>query len=247
MRSNEKSSYVERVTRRILCNRSNNKKEETIMKKATVYKSVGSIGAIILAASLFLQAGIPVSEGAKTVAAAAATAAPAASTSAEPSASAGPSAAPTQEPAISVMDAPIEERVTRNGLIYEYTGLTARLIGCTDAAKDRTSLTIPSRICVNDIYYDVTIIDCDALQGCTELQKVTIGRYVKQIRTGAFEDDTELAKVIFQGKKLDSVGGKAFKNTSPEIIFRIPSTVLKKYKKKIRSGSPWETARYRKK
>jgi hypothetical protein len=218
----------------------------TIMKKTVVYKSVGSITAVVLAASLFLQAGTPVSRGAK---AAAATAAPAASTttSAAPSSSAGPSAAPTQEPAISVMDAPIEERVTRNGLIYEYTGLTACLIGCTDAAKDRTSLTIPGRICVNDIYYDVTIIDCDALQGCTELRKVTIGRYVKQIRTGAFEDDTELAKVIFKGKKLDSVGGNAFKNTSPEIIFRMPSSVLKKYKKKIRVGSPWETARYRKK
>jgi hypothetical protein len=144
------------------------------------------------------------------------------------------------------MDAPIEERVTRKGLIYEYTGLEAHLIGCTNAVKTRTSLKIPGKIRVNDIYYDVTMIDCDALQGCTELKTVTIGRYMKQIRYGAFQGDSELKKVVFKGKKLNNVGDSAFKYTAAKLTFYMPAAVVKKYKKILRSGTPGASTRYKK-
>ena len=62
-------------------------------------------------------------------------ASPAASASA--SASAVPSMEPTQEPAMSVMNAPVEQKITKKGLIYEYTATYAHLIGCTSAAKQK--------------------------------------------------------------------------------------------------------------
>lgn len=152
---------------------------------------------------------------------------------------------PSQEPPISVMDAPIEEKVTRKGLIYEYTGLYAHLIGCTDVAKKRTNLKIPAKICVQDIYYDVTMIDCEALSKCTKLKQVTIGKYVKQIRNSAFLGDTKLKKVVFKGKKLKNVGDNAFKNTSPQISFYMPATVKSKYTRLLKNGNPAKKAKFK--
>ena len=75
-----------------------------------------------------------------------------ASVSASPSASASaapsPSVSPTQEPPMSVMNAPVQQKITKKGLIYEYTGTHANMIGCTKAAQSKTAIRIPAKICV---------------------------------------------------------------------------------------------------
>lgn len=153
-------------------------------------------------------------------------------------ASAAPSASPTEEPAMSVMNAPVEQKITKKGLIYEYTATYAHLIGCTSSAKQKKSINIPAKICVQDIYYDVTMIDYEAFKGCKKLKNITIGRYVKQIRYGAFMGDSKLKTVTFKGTKLKNVGDDAFYKTSSGIRFVMPKAVKTKYQKLLQDGSP---------
>lgn len=163
-------------------------------------------------------------------------ASPAASASA--SASAVPSTEPTQEPAMSVMNAPVEQKITKKGLIYEYTATYAHLIGCTSAAKQKKSITIPAKICVQDIYYDVTMIDCEAFKGCKKLRELQIGKYVKQIRYGAFQGDSKLRRVTFRGSRLNNVGDAAFRGTFARLRFVMPKAVKDKYQKLLKTASP---------
>ena len=144
-----------------------------------------------------------------------------ASVSASPSASASasaapsPSVSPTQEPPMSVMNAPVQQKITKKGLIYEYTGTHANLIGCTKAAQSKTAIRIPAKICVQDIYYDVKRIQYGAFQGCRKLGKVT-----------------------FQGRKLNEVGDDAFRSTASGIRFVMPRSVRTKYKKLLKTSGP---------
>ena len=156
-----------------------------------------------------------------------------ASVSASPSASASasaapsPSVSPTQEPPMSVMNAPVQQKITKKGLIYEYTGTHANLIGCTKAAQSKTAIRIPAKICVQDIYYDVKMIDFEAFRGCRKLKNVTVGRYVTRIQYGAF-----------QGRKLNEVGDDAFRSTASGIRFVMPRSVRTKYKKLLKTSGP---------
>lgn len=165
-----------------------------------------------------------------------------ASVSASPSASASaapsPSVSPTQEPPMSVMNAPVQQKITKKGLIYEYTGTHANLIGCTKAAQSKTAIRIPAKICVQDIYYDVKMIDFEAFRGCTKLKNVTVGRYVTRIQYGAFQGCRKLGKVTFQGRKLNEVGDDAFRSTASGIRFVMPRSVRTKYKKLLKTSGP---------
>lgn len=223
------------------------------MKKQKRFLALGSIAGIVFAMTAAVQmTNIPQESAAVT-----ATVTPAASAavtprttatvvsssaspnpSATPSATAAPSASPTEEPAMSVMNAPVEQKITKKGLIYEYTATYAHLIGCTSAAKQKKTINIPAKICVQDIYYDVTMIDYEALKGCKKLKTVTVGKYVKQIRYGAFMGDSKLKKVTFKGKKLQNVGDDAFYKTASGIRFVMPKAAKKKYQKLLKDGSP---------
>lgn len=223
------------------------------MKKIKSILTVGSIAGILFAVTAVVNiTNIPQKSMAAVTATPAASASATttprttatASSSASPNpsasatASAAPSASPTEEPAMSVMNAPIEQKITKKGLIYEYTATYAHLIGCTNAAKQKKSIHVPAKICVQDIYYDVTMIDYEAFQGCSKLKNITIGRYVKQIRYGAFMGDSKLKRVTFQGKKLQNVGDDAFYKTASRIRFVMPKAVKTKYRELLKDGNP---------
>ncbi len=221
------------------------------MKKIKSILTAGSIAGVILAVMAVANlTNMPQNSMAAVTAtpAASATVTPrttaVASSSASPnpsatvSASATPTASPTEEPAMSVMNAPVEQKITKKGLIYEYTATYAHLIGCTNSAKQKKSIHIPAKICVQDIYYDVTMIDYEAFKGCKKLKNVTVGRYVKQIRYGAFMGDSKLKRVTFQGKKLKNVGDDAFYRTSSGIRFVMPKAVKTKYQTLLKDGNP---------
>ena len=221
------------------------------MKKIKSILTAGSIAGVILAVMAVVNlTNMPQNSMAAVTAtpAASATVTPrttaVASSSASPnpsatvSASATPTASPTEEPAMSVMNAPVEQKITKKGLIYEYTATYAHLIGCTNSAKQKKSIHIPAKICVQDIYYDVTMFDYEAFKGCKNLKNVTVGRYVKQIRYGAFMGDSKLKRVTFQGKKLKNVGDDAFYRTSSGIRFVMPKAVKTKYQTLLKDGNP---------
>lgn len=225
------------------------------MKKKKCILAIGSIAGVILAviaaaniarvpqSTMAAVTATPVATAtSKTTATPGTTVSASTSSSPNPSAtasvSATPSASPTKEPAMSVMNAPVEQKITKKGLIYEYTATYAHLIGCTGSAKQKKSITIPAKICVQDLYYDVTMIDYEAFKGCKKLKNITVGRYVKQIRYGAFMGDTKLKKVTFKGKNLKNVGDDAFYKTSSGIRFIMPKAVKTKYQKLLKDGSP---------
>ena len=136
------------------------------------------------------------------------------------------------------MNAPVQQKITKKGLIYEYTGTHANLIGCTKAAQSKTAIRIPAKICVQDIYYDVKMIDFEAFRGCRKLKNVTVGRYVTRIQYGAFHGCKKLGKVTFQGRKLNEVGDDAFRSTASGIRFVMPRSVRTKYKKLLKTSGP---------
>ena len=142
------------------------------MKKIKSILTAGSIAGVILAVMAVVNltnmpqnsmAAVTATPAASATVTPRTTAVASSSTSPNPSAtvsaSATPSASPTEEPAMSVMNAPVEQKITKKGLIYEYTATYAHLIGCTNSAKQKKSIHIPAKICVQDIYYDVTMID----------------------------------------------------------------------------------------
>lgn len=221
------------------------------MKKIKSILTAGSIAGVILAVMVVVNltnmpqnsmAAVTATPAASATVTPRTTAVASSSTSPNPSAtasaSATPTASPTEEPAMSVMNAPVEQKITKKGLIYEYTATYAHLIGCTDSAKQKKSIHIPAKICVQDIYYDVTMIDYEAFKGCKKLKSVTVGRYVKQIRYGAFMGDSKLKRVTFQGKKLKNVGDDAFYRTSSGIRFVMPKAVKTKYQTLLKDGNP---------
>lgn len=221
------------------------------MKKIKSILTVGSIAGVILAVMAVVNltnmpqnsmAAVTATPAASATVTPRTTAVASSSTSPNPSAtvsaSATPTASPTEEPAMSVMNAPVEQKITKKGLIYEYTATYAHLIGCTDSAKQKKSIHIPAKICVQDIYYDATMIDYEAFKGCKKLKNVTVGRYVKQIRYGAFMGDSKLKRVTFKGKKLKNVGDDAFYRTSSGIRFVMPKAVKTKYQTLLKDGNP---------
>ena len=225
------------------------------MKKIKSILTAGSIAGVILAVMAVVNltnmpqnsmAAVTATPAASATVTPRTTAVASSSTSPNPSAtasaSATPTASPTEEPAMSVMNAPVEQKITKKGLIYEYTATYAHLIGCTDSAKQKKSIHIPAKICVQDIYYDVTMIDYEAFKGCKKLKSVTVGRYVKQIRYGAFMGDSKLKRVTFQGKKLKNVGDDAFYRTSSGIRFVMPKAVKTKYQTLLKDGNPRRAA-----
>lgn len=221
------------------------------MRKIKSILTAGSIAGILLAVMAVVNltnmpqnsmAAVTATPAASATVTPRTTAAASSSTSPNPSAtasaSATPTTSPTEEPAMSVMNAPVEQKITKKGLIYEYTATYAHLIGCTNSAKQKKSINIPAKICVQDIYYDVTMIDYEAFKGCKKLKNVTVGRYVKQIRYGAFMGDSKLKRVTFQGKKLKNVGDDAFYRTSAGIRFVMPKAVKAKYQTLLKDGNP---------
>ena len=129
------------------------------MKKIKSILTVGSIAGVILAVMAVVNltnmpqnsmAAVTATPAASATVTPRTTAVASSSTSPNPSAtvsaSATPTASPTEEPAMSVMNAPVEQKITKKGLIYEYTATYAHLIGCTDSAKQKKSIHIPAKI-----------------------------------------------------------------------------------------------------
>ena len=122
-------------------------------------------------------------------------------------------------------------RVTVGDGIYELdekTG-TAKLVGIT--SEKIKELEIPATVSANGRTYKVTEIDREVCQKLKKLKKVTFGKYVRIIGDKAFYKAGKLRTLIFKGKKLKSVGAKAFWGIHKKAKATVPGGKFSLYKK----------------
>ena len=112
--------------------------------------------------------------------------------------------------------------------LYENTG-TAMLVGIT--TEKIKELNIPATVSANGRTYKVTEIDEKVCQKLKKLKTVVFGKYVKIIGRKAFYQCAKLRTLIFKGKKLKSVGEKAFEGIHKKAGATVPGGKYSLYKK----------------
>ena len=85
--------------------------------------------------------------------------------------------------------------------------------------------------------YQVTRVGRQAFRKNKALRRVTIGKNVRVIGSGAFSGCSRLRKVIIKTKKLRTVGKKAFSGaggkTGKNLRVKVPGEKLPAYRKKL--------------
>ena len=112
--------------------------------------------------------------------------------------------------------------------LYENTG-TAMLVGIT--SEKIKELNIPATVSANGRTYKVTEIDGKVCQKLKKLKTVVFGKYVKIIGRKAFYQCAKLRTLIFKGKKLKSVGEKAFEGIHKKAEATVPGGKYSLYKR----------------
>ena len=82
-------------------------------------------------------------------------------------------------------------------------------------------------------------IGSNAFNGCAKLTKVTFGVNVTKIGAGAFKGCKALKTIIFNTKKLGTVGKNAFTNINTKAIISVPKAKLKLYTNKFKASSTY--------
>ena len=112
--------------------------------------------------------------------------------------------------------------------LYENTG-TAMLVGIT--SEKIKELNIPATVSANGRTYKVTEIDGKVCQKLKKLKTVVFGKYIRVIGRKAFYQCAKLRTLIFRGKKLKSVGEKAFEGIHKKAEATVPGGRFSLYKK----------------
>ena len=81
---------------------------------------------------------------------------------------------------------------------------------------------------------NVQTIGNSAFAECKALKKVTIGKNVTKIDKKAFYNSKKLNNIIIKGKKLKTIGSKAFGNISGKAKIKVPKSKLASYTKKLK-------------
>ena len=87
----------------------------------------------------------------------------------------------------------------------------------------------------------VTEIGASAFRGCSALKEITIPANVNRIGADAFRDCKKLSSVTIKSTSLskDQIGNNAFSGLPDKVVFRLPSKLLKSYKKVLlKKGAP---------
>ena len=93
-------------------------------------------------------------------------------------------------------------------------------------ARQEKSISVYSKVTINNITYKVTSIAAKAFKGNKKVETVKIGQYVTTIGNKAFYGCTAL-KTVKIGKRVAAIGEKAFAKTSSLKKVTILSTKLK--------------------
>mgnify|MGYP001713064800 FL=1 len=99
--------------------------------------------------------------------------------------------------------------------------------------KNASSVTVPDKIKINGVTYQVKSIAPKAFANNKKLKKITIGKNVTSIGKQAFAGCKKLRKITIKSTKLksSSIGKNAFKGTAKKLTVKVPKKKYKAYKK----------------
>ena len=105
--------------------------------------------------------------------------------------------------------------------------------------KKAKNVTIPATIKMDGVTYKVTKIAEKAFKGNKKVQKIVIGKNVKQIGADAFRNCKNLKKIVIQTTKLNdkNVHKKAFRGVTKKTVITVPSKKWKAYKTLLKKKS----------
>ncbi len=120
------------------------------------------------------------------------------------------------------------------GLKYKVTAQgKVSVVGVTN--KKKTAITIKNTVSIGGKKCKITAIGAKAFKNCKKLKTVKIGTNVTSIGASAFVGNEKLTKVTIQSKKIKTIGKNAWKNANKEVVFYIPKSCEKTYKKLLSS------------
>lgn len=122
---------------------------------------------------------------------------------------------------------------SKNGCFYKITKKGENVTFVKPKGKNMVAYTIPNTVMIDDVQYDVTGIQKNALKNSKRLQVLTIGKNVKEIGSGAFANCTKLKTVIINAKKIKKgkVSKGTFSGIGPRTTVYVPKGKYKTYKK----------------
>lgn len=114
------------------------------------------------------------------------------------------------------------------------------------AAKNASSLEIPSSIKIGKEVFLVTAIQDAAFKNNKKIKSVKMGTNMTKIGASAFEGCKSLQSVQITSKKLKSIGAKAFKNVKSNCAFKVPKSKVSSYKKLLKNAGAGSKATVKK-
>lgn len=156
---------------------------------------------------------------------------PTASATPQPTASAKPTGTPVPTASPSTLTG---KSFTAGKLKYKVTADkgNTHTVAVTGMKKNSLNkLTIPSTVQYKKKVYKVTEIKEDALTGQGKLKKLTLGKNIVSIGSGAFRNCKQLKSIVIQSKKLQFVGIRSFTNINKKASYHVPAGKKKTYRK----------------
>lgn len=136
-------------------------------------------------------------------------------------------------PKLSVNPGDVVEHKKSNGQ-YKILqdGKTVAIVKPLD--KSVSIFSIPARIKISGKTYKVVEISDKAFLGCSKIEKIEVGKFIKKIGIRAFKNCAALKEIVFTGKQLESVGKNALYGISKDATISVPKSKEEEYKKLLK-------------
>lgn len=121
-----------------------------------------------------------------------------------------------------------------SGITYKVSSSKKKTATVSKSSKSIKIAKIADKVKIKGKTYKVTSISKNAFKNRKKLSKVTIGKNVKTISSGAFYGDKKLVSIKIAGKSLTKIGNNAFKGIKKSAKFYVPKSKYSKYKKLIK-------------
>jgi len=141
------------------------------------------------------------------------------------------------------------DKFTSKNLVYKVTSTgSKKTADFTGTKKNVKKAVIPSIVNIKGKNYKVTAISKNAFKGNKKLQKVTIGKNVKNIGKNAFKGCKNLKNITIKTAKLKSknVGKAAFKGINSKTTVKVPKGKVKSYKKILQAKGAGKNVKVKK-
>ncbi|MBE5844017.1 MAG: hypothetical protein E7302_07505 [Butyrivibrio sp.] len=102
------------------------------------------------------------------------------------------------------------------------------------AKTKKKSITVPSKVTVNGVTYEVTALGAKAFKNCTKATKVTVPASIKKIQKNAF-NGSKVNTIVLKTKKSITVEKGAFKGRdTSKMTIKVNKKISKKEFKKLK-------------